>query len=428
MTFSKLTDAVVAINGTSKRISEQFLREFFGLLKEKLVEGETVKIKKIGVFKVTTVEARKSVNVATKEVFEIPEYKKISFAPDKDLADAVNSSFMAFQEIALPDDADALEEEEGVVIADEEDDEVETPPIDEVAVPMPSPQEMLSEQGEVDELPPPFVPPMEDTHEENSLQQNPNTTEIPSTEMSTTEKKSQEQPSVDTDMENAQSNNEQGSKQFAKGLLCGFIIGVIVTSICAFIFISVVQKVKQENLLNDNDQCLEQVSDTTANAAKEDQTAPIIADDAAAGQPATSEASETTPQQPDNSLTAGINVVAKTAETAQNNQNQTVKPATATTTAQPTTKSDKAESATATAQPTVVRDRVNGTLSSLARKYYGASEFWVYIYLENKSKIPNPDRVKPGTVVVIPDAAKYGIDKNDPKSIQRAKNEQSKLK
>ncbi len=426
MTFSKLTDAVAAINGTSKRVSEQFLREFFGLLKEKLIEGESVKIKKIGVFKVTMVEARKSVNVVTKEVFEIPEHKKITFTPDKELADAVNSSFLAFQEIVLPDDA-----EDSVVIADEADEDELL--ADDVAELSQSSQEMAVEQDDPDELPPLFVPPMEEFQEENSLQQNPNTIEIPSTEMSTTEKKSQEQLSVDTDMETAQNNNEQGSKQFAKGLLCGFIIGVIVTSICAFIFVSVVQKVKQENILNDNDRYSEQVSDATDVTAKADMSDSIIADDAPAQQEVSSEAQP----QSQNSLVTGGNIAAKAAEYAQNNQNQTTTPATvATATATSTTTTQSAttssngtkQDATTTTQPTVVRDRVNGTLSSLARKHYGASEFWVYIYLENKSRIPNPDRVKPGTVVVIPDAAKYAIDKNDPKSIQRAKNEQSKLK
>ncbi len=71
----------------------------------------------------------------------------------------------------------------------------------------------------------------------------------------------------------------------------------------------------------------------------------------------------------------------------------------------------------------VITDTVSRTnyLAIMARKYYGNTEFWVYIYKENEAKLGNPDRVPAGTVVVIPPASKYGIDANDPESIKRAK-------
>ena len=59
-------------------------------------------------------------------------------------------------------------------------------------------------------------------------------------------------------------------------------------------------------------------------------------------------------------------------------------------------------------------------LATMARKHYGSYEFWVYIYKENESKLGHPDRIEANTVVVIPPASKYGIDKNDPESIKRA--------
>ncbi len=59
-------------------------------------------------------------------------------------------------------------------------------------------------------------------------------------------------------------------------------------------------------------------------------------------------------------------------------------------------------------------------LATMARRHYGRTEFWVYIYLENSDKIKHPDYVNANTVVVIPPAEKYDIDKNDPASIARA--------
>lgn len=59
-------------------------------------------------------------------------------------------------------------------------------------------------------------------------------------------------------------------------------------------------------------------------------------------------------------------------------------------------------------------------LATMARRHYGRFEFWVYIYEENKSKLSHPDRIEPHTIVVIPPAEKYGINKNDPGSVDKA--------
>lgn len=62
-------------------------------------------------------------------------------------------------------------------------------------------------------------------------------------------------------------------------------------------------------------------------------------------------------------------------------------------------------------------------LSNISRKYYDHYIFWIYIYLENKDKIKDPDNLVVGMELVIPPAEKYGIDKDDPKSIERAEAE-----
>ncbi|MDE6135841.1 MAG: hypothetical protein K2F79_09750, partial [Muribaculaceae bacterium] len=42
-------------------------------------------------------------------------------------------------------------------------------------------------------------------------------------------------------------------------------------------------------------------------------------------------------------------------------------------------------------------------LATMAREYYGAGIFWVYIYEANADHLGNPNQVSPGTRVVIPD-------------------------
>jgi len=44
----------------------------------------------------------------------------------------------------------------------------------------------------------------------------------------------------------------------------------------------------------------------------------------------------------------------------------------------------------------------NDTLYSLARQYYGDQSKWKVIWEANKDKIPNKDKLKPGTELTIP--------------------------
>lgn len=77
----------------------------------------------------------------------------------------------------------------------------------------------------------------------------------------------------------------------------------------------------------------------------------------------------------------------------------------------------------------VVTDTVQGSnyLSRIARRHYGKDIFWVYIYEENKDKIHDPNNIRPGTVVVVPPAEKYGINPDSKASIQEAERLSGKI-
>lgn len=81
------------------------------------------------------------------------------------------------------------------------------------------------------------------------------------------------------------------------------------------------------------------------------------------------------------------------------------------------------------AAPTVVKDKVKPgyLLVNMARKHYGNKDFWVYIYEENKAKISNPNRISPGTELVIPPASKYGIDPSSTSSLNAARNKAAQI-
>jgi len=73
---------------------------------------------------------------------------------------------------------------------------------------------------------------------------------------------------------------------------------------------------------------------------------------------------------------------------------------------------------TATVTDTV---RVSYYFTHMAKKHYGNKHFWSYIYEENRDKLGHPERVMPGTIVVIPPAEKYDIDASNPQSVSAAK-------
>ena len=42
------------------------------------------------------------------------------------------------------------------------------------------------------------------------------------------------------------------------------------------------------------------------------------------------------------------------------------------------------------------------SLSKLAKRYYGSMNKWPKLYALNKSRIKNPDLVRPGTKILVP--------------------------
>ena len=65
--------------------------------------------------------------------------------------------------------------------------------------------------------------------------------------------------------------------------------------------------------------------------------------------------------------------------------------------------------------------KVNRYITTMAQEYYGDTNFWSYIYEENKEILGHPELIQPGTIVKIPLASKYEINASDPTSIQKAK-------
>ena len=101
LNLQEIIDQLSRETGATKKDSEIFLRNFFSLITETLLQDKIVKIKGIGTFKLIQVEKRESVNVNTKEKYEIPAHHKLSFIPDAGMKELVNEPFSAFEPVEV---------------------------------------------------------------------------------------------------------------------------------------------------------------------------------------------------------------------------------------------------------------------------------------------------------------------------------------
>ena len=89
--FHELAKRLSAVNSISDESAEVFIKNFFDLLGELIVDGETVRIKGLGSFA--------TVGAGNERVVE--------FIPDKDISDTLNAPFASFEPVELNVDVTA---------------------------------------------------------------------------------------------------------------------------------------------------------------------------------------------------------------------------------------------------------------------------------------------------------------------------------
>ncbi len=127
ITLQSLSDAFAVSNGLTKKLADNFLKQFFDVVQEGLQADGMVKVKGLGTFKLVDIADRESVSVSTGERFVIPGYKKVSFVPDEEI------NTMLTEKIGVEDTEEAEEDVNAaeVVVNEEEEmfkeEEVEKP-------------------------------------------------------------------------------------------------------------------------------------------------------------------------------------------------------------------------------------------------------------------------------------------------------------
>lgn len=116
-----IADLLVEKHEMEKKDAELFVRDMFELIEESLATEKYVKIKGLGTFKLTEVDARESVDVNTGERIEIQGHTKVSFTPDTTMKELVNKPFSHFETVVLNDGVeleDLVEAEVAIVEAE----------------------------------------------------------------------------------------------------------------------------------------------------------------------------------------------------------------------------------------------------------------------------------------------------------------------
>lgn len=291
---------------------------------------------------------------------------EVRFVADPDTAAAINSAFDCFEAIELADDFDGDEP----VAEDETPDAAE----EEVATTV---DETAGTEDVADENPADGVEPEEKESQTDGLEESETDSEEEKEEDTaetdadneTVAEETAEEETEETAEEEAEETEEEeyddepqskrGGCRFAWGFLAGFVTAAVVAAVAWFCLFGVVKKPSSQPAV---------IADDTAKVAAADSD---------------STAAVEKPQEQSEEKTAEPEKESKKAE-------QTFK-------------------VTNTAY-----------LSNISRKFYGHYAFWVYIYLDNKDIITDPDNLPVGAELRIPAPEKYGIDKNNPESIKRA--------
>ena len=124
-----ITSALAKQHNLSADDAAAFVDAFFDIISSELKNGNQVKIKGLGTFKVQAVKPRESVNVNTGERVLIEGHDKISFTPDTVMKELVNKPFSQFETVVINDGVDTEELER--VPSEDSSDEVKSELVDE---------------------------------------------------------------------------------------------------------------------------------------------------------------------------------------------------------------------------------------------------------------------------------------------------------
>ncbi|MBP7486291.1 MAG: HU family DNA-binding protein [Parabacteroides sp.] len=403
LTIQEIATLLSVSTGKSTQDAEKFLREFVAVVSVGVLSDRVVKIKGLGTLKILLVEDRESIHVNTGERILIPAHYKYSFIPDTELKELVNRPFSIFEtteindsesfpdlEVSLEDEPESESEsdDEALVVSvgpsKENKPEIqraaetsldllkeileETPtdnnPVVEEEVTGNPLTDVLDNDAHVDNEP----------EELNSVLPSNESVDIAKVISSYYGYESENQvSSSNTHMTSVKYNHyaaapakkKRRKRSFGKSLLYLLIIGALGLFFLGLFFYFQSKEVK--NIL------------------------PIMV--------------ESVPQLEEIQIATPDSIAKDSVQIKSSPETLPITPSTP---------------STASLYLDTIVIKSGDRLTLVSQKYYGHKLFWVYLYLENKDAIGNPNHVPIGTSILIPIPQKYNIDANQKVSLDKA--------
>lgn len=399
--FHQLSARIASATGISEDSAEIFAKNFFDILSEELIKGETVKIKGLGEFALYEEENGE---------------KDIRFTPDKDLAETLNAPFAMFEPVTLNDEVtesmlsiekdqtesslpetenhepEAKVEEtiicENIATTIESQPETSTEaiqPEEHLASPdpkaeiAPEPETILTDEKPVQPKeaikPPVATISAEATATATATEPSAKTANSNLAERQPVRPVAPKIIPLEEDPEEyvSPAKGQQSEGNFWWGLIIGLIIGLAIGACGVYLAI--------DHLFPNSRQQAEAITPEESTPMQTEETAGEIA-------------------MLSDSVTSDAEVAQAEAEPI------------------PTQPAVAENSSPKVRKDTVKRGYL---IHDMAKKFFGSKDYWVYIYEENKSKIGNPNNMQPGVVLDIPDAEKYGIVPGNAESLKKAR-------
>lgn len=387
-----LIDRLSSEENLKKKDAEDFLRVFFRLLTETILKEGSVKINGLGTFKLIKVDDRSSVDVNTGKSFVIKGHYKLGFSPDEDFRKKVNKPFEAFIPVETEDNMAT----DYKTVAEDDSGKPEAQSYDSDNEDSQKLNEDIKPEKPENEI--------EDIHVNEAPVKNVQKDSEPVKEKESSDKEIPDKMEKSPHVKNR--NKITNPRNIFWFLLLLVVAGIALWSIKSnhdakreyqkkF---GLYQKFKGNE---DSTSAVADTSEQAGNRLDEDSVVSEIEKDMRADSlERTKNYQRIAKQHEHEQKTAEKSKLSDRIAKAETNK-KTVK-----------SQSEKF--------PKYETLKSGSRLTLLAEKYYGNKIFWVYIYLDNKDKIKNPDCIPAGTSIRIskPDSSK--INAKNPSCIEKA--------
>ncbi len=402
-----IIDLLASKASVSKRASEEFLKVLIASIEDALLASDIVKIKNFGTFKLHWNEARKSVNVQTGEEIILAGYHKVVFVPDTTLKDVINEPFAHLDAVELDIDKN--------VIATGNNENATVDPLRIFAEQASEIKNLLSE---IQALSPTRKVDIAEKEVDKPIQNNQKPADVEAqAELKIKEHEQVEIPKeIEQDNENEIINDykrspkltetsiEENSKSeiLSKEKKTKKQRWRLLTIIIMFLFIS--GSVGLYYFYRPANEMVETTIDTCKIGFKN------LEDNASFSEMLHNFTKWLTPNPKTIPVSETVVIPKNTDSIVIETDVQAV---------------DSLQLLFDTPRVYKVfvaseRIKVGSRLALMAKRYYGTSDFWVYIYEANNAKILNPDKIAVGTLIHIPKLDSRLIDATNPRCIKKA--------